>query len=387
MGTLLPDHPETAERAAGWRSAYVHVPFCARVCPYCDFAVVGGADDRMQDYLEALVAEIEMEAEWHPLDAVFVGGGTPSRVPLDGMARILDALSDRFGLSDGAEITLEANPEDWTAPLSNGLVDLGFTRVSFGVQSFDTDVLTALGRLHTPAQAANAVSIARRSKFESISVDLIYGHPVETAESWAETLQRAVHTDPDHVSTYSLTVEPGTELWKEVRHGAPAPDADVQADRWEQAAATLGAAGYTRYEVSNHAREGHGCRYNLSVWGQGEYLAFGLGAHSYRDGVRSRRVRRLDTYIERVRSGIGPIQASDVIEGWDAELERLMLGLRRTAGVLAGEGGRALLKTERGTRLVDAGVLRVEGQRLVAANPLLTDEIVRAVLVLDEPSL
>jgi oxygen-independent coproporphyrinogen-3 oxidase len=217
-------------------------------------------------------------------------------------------------------------------------------------------------------------------------VDLIYGHPAETEDSWTRTLNAAVEVEPDHVSTYSLTVEPGTELWKQVRSGGPAPDSDIQADRWEQAAELLGDAGYVRYEVSNHARPGHACRYNLSVWGQGEYLAFGMGAHGYRDGVRSRRVRRLDTYIERMRSGIGPIQSSDVIEGWNAELERLMLGLRRAAGVRAGAGGAALLASDQGQRLIDADVLEVVDDRLVAANPLLTDEIIRAVLDLDEPA-
>ncbi len=386
MAILPPAHPDTAELAAGWRSAYVHIPFCARVCPYCDFAVVGGADDRMGEYIDALLAEIAMEPAWHPLDAVFVGGGTPSRIPLEHMARIVDALAGHFGLADDAEVTLEANPEDWTEQHSDGLASLGFTRVSFGVQSFDPVVLASLGRLHSPQQAAEALGVAVSSRFGSVSVDLIYGHPDETDDSWLETLDATVAFGPDHVSTYSLTVEPGTELWRQVRSGAPAPDSDVQADRWEQAAASLGAAGYTRYEVSNHAQVGHGCRYNLSVWGQGEYLAFGLGAHSYRDGVRSRRVRRLDTYIERVRSGIGPIQSSDVIGGWDAELERLMLGLRRSAGVRGGEGGTALLDSADGVRLIDAGVLEVEGDRLVAAKPLLTDEIIRAVLDLEEPA-
>jgi oxygen-independent coproporphyrinogen-3 oxidase len=383
--STLPAHPDTADHAAGLRSAYVHIPFCARVCPYCDFAVVGGEDNRMSEYIDAVVAEIAMEPQWSTLDAVFVGGGTPSRLPAEQMQRILDALAVRFGLADDAEITLEANPEDWSQDHSDALADMGFNRVSFGVQSFDPVVLVSLGRLHTPAQAAESIAVARASGFASVSVDLIYGHPVETEVSWLDTLNTAIEVGPDHVSTYSLTVEPGTELWKQVRSGAPAPDSDIQADRWEQAAELLGRAGYVRYEVSNHARPGHACRYNLSVWGQGEYVAFGMGAHGYRDAVRSRRVRRLDTYIERVRSGIGPVQSSDIIEGWNAELERLMLGLRRTAGVRSGEGGAALLASPQGGRLLDAGVLDVVDDRLVAANPLLTDEIIRAVLDLDEP--
>lgn len=384
--TALPADPDTADRAGRLRSAYVHIPFCARICPYCDFAVVGGEDNRISDYIDAVVAEIAMEPQWRQLDTVFVGGGTPSRIPVDQMRRLLDALAVRFGLTDDPEITLEANPEDWTQGHSDALAEMGFTRVSFGVQSFDPVVLVSLGRLHSPTQAADSVGIARASGFSSVSVDLIYGHPAETEDSWIRTLNAAVEVEPDHVSAYSLTVEPGTELWKQVRSGAPAPDSDIQADRWEQAAELLGDAGYVRYEVSNHARPGHACRYNLSVWGQGEYLAFGMGAHGYRDGVRSRRVRRLDTYIERMRSGIGPIQSSDVIDGWNAELERLMLGLRRTAGVRAGAGGAALLASEQGQRLIDADVLAVVDDRLVAAKPLLTDEIIRAVLDLDEPA-
>lgn len=334
----------------------------------------------MDSYLDALVSEIESEPGWHSLDAVFVGGGTPSRVPIAGMKRIIDALTARFGLADSAEVTLEANPEDWTSAYSEGLVEVGFNRVSFGVQSFDQAVLEALGRCHTPDQASDAITIANDSGFGSVSADLIFGHPLESAASWARSLERVVSADVDHVSTYSLTVEPGTVLWREVRAGADEPDPDTQADRWEAADELLTASGYRRYEVSNAARLGHGCRYNLSVWGQGEYLAFGMGAHGYRDGVRSRRVRRLDSYIERVRSGVGPIQATDVISGWDAELERLMLGLRRTSGVSIGEGGRALLGSETGQRIQSAGVFDVVGDRLIVTRPLLTDEVIRAVL-------
>lgn len=383
---LHPDSPELADRAGSLRSAYVHIPFCARVCPYCDFAVVAGQDDQTTPYLDAVVAEIEMEALWAPLDAVFIGGGTPSRIAPADLGKILATLDNRFGLADGCEVTLEANPEDWSSAIGDELVEVGFNRVSFGVQSFDSSVLNALGRLHTPSQAQAAMGLARSSGFQSVSLDIIYGHPSESNASWTRTLEQAIASGPDHISAYALTVEPGTELWKQVRSGAPAPDDDVQADRWEEAAARLSAAGFVRYEISNHAKPGHTCRYNLAVWGQAEYVAFGLGAHGYRDGVRSRRVRRLPTYIDRVNSGVGAVQDTDRITGWDAELERLMLGLRRTAGVGAGEGGAALLVSQDGLRLLDAGVLaEVEG-RLVASNPLLTDEIIRGVLGLEQPA-
>jgi putative oxygen-independent coproporphyrinogen III oxidase len=283
-------------------------------------------------------------------------------------------------LVEDAEITVEANPEDWDAELGGALVEAGFTRVSLGVQSFDPVVLADLGRVHTPDQAAEAVEAARAVGFASVSLDLIFGSPAETAASWEATLRTAVELGPDHLSTYALTVEPGTELWRRVRSGGGGPDPDVQADRWEAAQVTLSRAGLVRYEVSNHARPGHACRYNLSVWGRGEYLGFGLGAHGYRDGLRRRNVRRLDTYLQRVESGIGPVQAADRVAGWEAEQERLMLGLRRAAGVAAGPGGRRLLASPAGERLLTAGVIESRGDRIIVARPLLTDEVVRAVL-------
>ena len=187
------------------------------------------------------------------------------------------------------------------------------------------------------------------------------------------------------MSTYALTVEPATALGRAVRHGAPAPDGDDQADKWELATAMLNEAGFVRYEVSNHARPGSHCRYNLGVWAQGEYLAFGLGAHRYRDGVRSHNVRRLDTYMDRMERGIGPVQTADPMRGWAAEQERLMLGLRRAAGVRPGRGGVALVQSPHGRRLMEAGVLDLspDRQRLVVSRPLLTDEVTRAVLDLE----
>lgn len=378
-----PDSVAVADGAVGFRSAYVHVPFCARVCPYCDFAVVEGRDDQVDRYLAALVCEIGEEPAWGVLDAVFVGGGTPSRVPAAGLGRIVDALDRRFGIVTGAEVTLEANPEDWSAERAAELVGAGFTRVSFGAQSFNEVVLGALGRRHAPPQIDAAVSQSRAAGFGSVSLDLIFGTPGEDPTSWRATVEGAVRLEVDHVSTYALTVEPATTLGRAVRAGRPAPDPDDQADKWELAAGLLAAAGFVRYEVSNHARPGHPCRYNLGVWAGGEYLGFGMGAHGHRAGIRRRNVRRLDTYLARVEAGLGPVQAVEEVSGWAAEQERLMLGLRRTAGVKAGPGGAALAASEQGRRLIEAGVMTMVGDRLVVSRPLLTDEVVRAVLGLE----
>ncbi|MGH8911616.1 MAG: radical SAM family heme chaperone HemW [Acidimicrobiia bacterium] len=377
-----PDTAVLADQAAELASAYVHVPFCARICPYCDFAVVEGRDDLADRYLSALEADIAAVDRWRPLDAVFVGGGTPSRFGPTRLAAVVDALARRFGLADGAEVTLEANPEDWTPPLATSLREAGFTRVSFGGQSFDTGVLVFLGRRHTPDRIRTAVDAARAAGFDSVSVDLIFGTPGETPASWRSTLDQAVALETDHVSCYALTVERGTNLGRAVAAGAPAPDPDLQADEWEAAEEVLTGSGLVRYEVSNWARPAHACRYNLAVWGQGEYEAFGNGAHGFRHGERFANVRRLDAYLDRMEAGASPRSSSESITGWKAEIDRLFVGLRRVAGVAEGPGVQALLATSDGRRLLEAGVIDCAGGRLRVIRPLLTDEVERAVLAL-----
>jgi oxygen-independent coproporphyrinogen-3 oxidase len=388
-GVVAPDSVELAETASHWKSAYVHIPFCRRRCPYCDFAVVtpeeGGNPYDITRYVQALIAEIGMEPFWPALDAVNLGGGTPSSVPVSALEAVLDSLRRRFGLAPDAEISLEANPEDWEGEYAEQVRAAGFGRVSLGVQSFDAGVLAALGRWHAPEDGADAVRIAQAVGFESVSLDLIFGTPGETLDSWRSTVERALALQPDHLSAYSLTVERGTELSRRVLAGDPAPDPDDLADKYEFVAAAAVAAGMVRYEVSNWARPGHHCRYNLSTWGRGEYVAFGLGAHGHRRGIRRRNVRRLDVYLDRVARGERPEAGSDVVAGWPAEQERLMLGLRRTAGVESGEAGTALMDSAAGRRLAALGLVEVIDGRLRVADPLLTDAVVREVLALDAP--
>ncbi len=371
---------------AGLRAAYVHIPFCSAVCPYCDFAVVAGAEALIDRYAAAVIAEIEMSPRFGPLDSVYFGGGTPSHVPPDVLGRILEALDRHHQLAVGAEVSLEANPEDFDADRGRELVGLGFNRVSFGAQSFDGAVLAALGRRHGPEQIRASVAAARAAGFQSVSVDLIFGTPGETDESWAESLEQAIAAGVDHVSCYALTVEPGTPLNKAVMGGAPAPDPDVQASRYETALDRLGSAGYQRYEVSNWSRPGHECRYNLTVWAQGNYEAYGNGAHRFRDGARSHNVRRLEAYLDRVEQGERPIAGVEPVEGWEVEIDRLFVGLRRVAGVARGPGVDALLATADGARLVEAGVIDLTADRLIVRRPLLTDAVHRAVLGLDAPA-
>ncbi len=377
-----PDSAELADTAGAWAGAYIHIPFCARLCPYCDFAVVTGRDGSVQRYVDALHGEIALEPEWRPLDAIYVGGGTPSRLAPRQLGGIVHDLKDRFGLAHDAEVSLEANPEDWNAALADGLLAVGFERVSFGVQSFEQSVLESLGRVHTPDQAAAAVSVARAAGFRSINIDLIFGTPGQTDASWRATVDQAIDLQPDHLSLYALTVERGTELSRAITAGAPAPDPDAQADAYEAAVESCRAAGLVHYEVSNWGRPDHGCVYNLLTWAQGEYLAFGTGAHGHRDGVRRRNIRRLDAYLDRVESGSSPLQGAESLDSWGREVERLLVGLRRTAGVVPGPGGRGLLRSPWGERLVEAGVIGLVAGRLVVLRPLLGDEVGRAVLAL-----
>lgn len=360
--------------------AYLHTPFCAAICPYCDFAVVAGKDDLIDRYCHAVVAEIGMDRPWRPLDAVYVGGGTPSRVPGHQLNRFVDALRGRHGINDAAEVSLEANPEDWTGEVAASFRAAGFNRVSFGAQSFDTSVLLSLGRRHGPDQIAGSVACARAEGFDSVSIDLIYGSPDESERSWMATLEAAMAAGPDHVSCYALTVEPGTELGRQVGRGAPAPDPDIQASRFGTADSILTANGLTRYEVSNWSRSGYECVYNSIVWAQGDYVAYGNGAHRFRDGVRSRNFRRLESYLEAVERGDSPIAGEEILRGWDLELDRLFVGLRRSAGVEMGRGGQAFLADADGQRLLEAGVVSCAGDRLKVEDPLLSDAVLRVVL-------
>ena len=368
------------DRFGDLAGAYVHTPFCAAICPYCDFAVVAGKDHLIERYCDAVVAEIGMDRRWESLDAVYMGGGTPSRVPPTQMARILDALGERHGINEDAEVSLEANPEDWTTDIAAAFRAAGFNRVSFGAQSFDAPVLLSLGRRHGPGQISRSVAIARAEGFDSVSIDLIYGSPDESEQSWRETVEAAMAARPDHVSCYALTVEPGTELGRLVSRGAPAPDPDIQASRFGVADTILSANGLSRYEVSNWSRPGYECVYNSIVWAQGDYVAYGNGAHRFRGGVRSRNFRRLESYLRAVESGESPMAGEETLTGWDLELDRLFVGLRRSAGAAMGPGGEAFIADVEGQRLIDAGVVSARSGRLKVENPMLSDAVLRVVI-------
>jgi oxygen-independent coproporphyrinogen-3 oxidase len=383
VSELRPDSPKLADNAHDWKSAYIHVPFCARRCPYCDFAIVDESAGRSlshETYVDALLAEIAMETEFSPLDAVNFGGGTPSRLPPEQLGLIIGGLSEQFGLNDGAEVSLEVNPEDWSDEFGAELVRSGFTRVSVGAQSFDPAVLGALGRQHTPGMIQAAVDGAKESGVSSVGIDLIFGHPAESSDSWNRTIDLALLLGVDHISTYSLTVEPGTQLSREISQGAPSPDDDTQADRYERFEESAQEAGFVRYEISNHALVGHACRYNLATWAHGEYVAFGIGAHDHRWGTRARNHRRPDRYMEDIKARRRPRMAIEHLTDAERERDRLMVGLRLAAGTPLTAIAQRFANSQEGARFIDAGILEVDSGRLRVADPMMSDAVIREAL-------
>lgn len=383
MSEYRPDSSELADIATQWKSAYVHVPFCLRRCPYCDFAIIDESSGGVlshEDYVDALLAEIAMETSFGPLDAINFGGGTPSRLTPDQLRRITDGLRGQFGLDDNAEVSIEINPEDWSFDFGSGLVDAGFSRVSIGAQSFDPAVLQALGRQHTPEMIQAATQGAKHAGIPSVGIDLIFGHPAESADSWDRTVVTAMDLDIDHVSTYSLTVEPGTDFSRAISQGAPAPDDDTQADRYQRFEEVAERRGFVRYEISNHAMAGHVCRYNLATWAHGEYVAFGIGAHDHRWGIRARNHKRPDRYIEAIEVGDRPRVGVEHLTDAEQERDRLMVGLRLAAGTPLTPTARRFAESPEGKRFIDAGIVEVDSSRIRVTAPMMSDAVIREAL-------
>jgi putative oxygen-independent coproporphyrinogen III oxidase len=307
---------------------YVHVPFCSTRCDYCAFATWTDRPHLIGDYLDALRAEIhgEVERGMPAASSVFVGGGTPTLVPPDGLAGVLRAIP----LAPDAEVTVECNPDDVTPAMFEIYAAAGVNRVSIGVQSMVPHVLRVLGRSHDPANVERAVAAARAAGLATFNLDLIYGSVGESLADWRLTLERALALDPPHISAYALTVEAGTPLAEDPSRY---PDDDVQADEYELADDLLTAAGLGNYEVSNWARPGHECRHNLLYWRQEDYRGFGCAAHSHRAGRRWWNLRTPERYIAAVHDGASTEAAGETLDVDTQRIEGLQLALRTTAGV------------------------------------------------------
>ena len=315
---------------------YIHVPFCRSKCAYCDFYSVTDKNDKLMDaYLNAICRHIKESGPLAPdykVDTIYFGGGTPSFFGADGMATILNTIRKYFDVDSKAEITFEANPDSISPRLLRKLRREGFNRVSLGIQCDDDAILEKIGRPHTYEQAVNAVKRIRRARYKNLSLDLIYGLPGQTLESWEKTLRNVLTLDPEHISCYGLKVEEGTPLY-EYRDHCDLPDDDTQADMYLLAIDILRRMGYRQYEISNFAKKGMASRHNLKYWTGKEYLGFGPDASSDFAGKRFAIVRDVRAYIEGIRSGGQVLREVQEIPRHERAGEYLMMRLRTTAGI------------------------------------------------------
>ena len=335
--------PDEATRAVGKNgfAVYVHVPFCASRCGYCDFntytaSELGGGASR-EEYADTVLAELAFAArviEPGPVDTVFVGGGTPTLLSAADLGRILEGVNRTWGLAAGAEVTTEANPESVDPRYLRELRGAGFTRISLGMQSAAAGVLRVLDRKHTAGRAPQAAVEAREAGFEHVNLDLIYGTPGESADDFERSLRAVVDAGVDHVSAYALIVEDGTRMATRMRRGElPYPSDDTAADRYLAAEAALTEAGFTWYEVSNWARPGGECRHNLLYWTGADWWGLGPGAHSHVGGVRWWNVKHPSAYAKRLADGVSPGHGREMLTGDDRHMEDVMLRVRLRDGI------------------------------------------------------
>ncbi|MGX1791975.1 radical SAM family heme chaperone HemW [Microbacterium sp. NPDC055312] len=390
-------------------SAYLHVPFCRVRCGYCDFNTYTASELRgakQDEYADTLIREVALSAAVlgeaggiRPVDTVFFGGGTPTLLPAGDLARMLSAVTSAFGIRDGAEVSVEANPDTVTPDVVRTLVDAGVTRLSVGMQSAVPHVLAALDRTHRPENVRTAVDAARDAGLD-VSVDLIYGAPGESLADWEQSLDAAIALEPDHISAYALIIEDGTKLARQIRRGeVPAPDDDLQADMYESADQRLAAAGFEWYEVSNWARPStgsgpqesgsgpqesrdHRSRHNMAYWRGSDWWGFGPGAHSHVAGLRWWNVKHPAAYAQRLALGESPAAGRERPDLAARTLERVLLQSRLAEGLPIddiAERRRDRVAELISDGLVDAAAaLRQRRVRLTLRGRLLADAVVRA---------
>ncbi|MDJ0338794.1 radical SAM family heme chaperone HemW [Cryobacterium sp. PH31-O1] len=374
VGDPAPDNgllPASAAENAASRDfgVYLHVPFCRVRCGYCDFNTYTATELRgvkQSDYASQAVLEVQAAGRIltesgvpdRPVTTVFFGGGTPTLLPVTDLVKMLGAVRNQWGLEAGAEVTTEANPDSVDAAYLGALADAGFTRVSFGMQSAVPHVLATLERTHDPERVPLVVEWARAAGLD-VSLDLIYGTPGESLTDWRTSLEQAIGLQPDHLSAYSLIVEDGTKLARQIRRGEIAPtDDDQQADFYELADELLAAAGYDWYEVSNWATsDAHRSRHNLAYWTGQDWWGVGPGAHSHVGGVRWWNVKHPAAYAERMLAGLSPAAGRETLDAPTRELERILLQSRIRSGI-------------------QVASLSVVGRREVAG--LIADELINA---------
>lgn len=336
-------HPtESIQDLLETASLYLHIPFCHTRCYYCDFNTYAGILPMRAAYVRALLTEIELAGKMARHEdgsrrrsrTIFFGGGTPSLLSVEQMKSLLDACFSAFAVDPDAEITMEANPGTLTGEQLVGLRAAGVNRLSMGAQSFDADLLKALGRIHTPEEIVQAVHYAREAGFTSINIDFMFGLPGQTMQHWRETLDQALELRPEHLSLYSLIVEEGTAFYSWAQEGRIIPgDEDLCADMYEYADQRLREAGYINYEISNWALPGHSSRHNLTYWQNLPYIGMGAGAYSSFAGRRFSDEREPAAYIKQLKAKRIPEAESEIVEREQAMSETAFLALRTAMGL------------------------------------------------------
>lgn len=318
---------------------YLHVPFCASICGYCNFNRGLWDDALAARYVEALRGEIHACGDGRPADTIFFGGGTPSLLAPGAIGSLIATCRHAFAVSPAAEVTLETNPETVDEPKLSAFREAGVTRISFGVQSFDDRELARLDRAHSAAGAVGAVRMARRAGFDNVSLDLMFWLPGQSPATWLGTVDRAVELSPEHLSMYLLELYPNAPIREGIARagvGCPewtqAPD-DQAADMYLEALGRLDEAGYEQYEISNVARPGFACRHNVKYWQGGNWRGFGCGAHSTMDGRRWRNVAGTEEFVARVTGGVGAALDERALSPEERVEEALFTGLRLTEGI------------------------------------------------------
>ena len=318
---------------------YIHIPFCRQKCFYCDFPSFAGRERYEADYTDALCRELAVQGvlyreKWGSLRTIYMGGGTPSLLPIGLLAKILQAIADVFGDAADREFTVECNPGTVDAAKLRALRAGGVNRLSFGVQTFDDTLLKKIGRIHTGAQAREAMALARTAGFQNVSMDLIYGLPGESLAELERDLEAMVALEPEHISIYGLQLEEGTAFAKMQEMGRlMLPDDDTVERMYDTMTAFLPAHGYARYEISNFAKPGFESRHNLSYWQDVPYLGVGAAAHSYLEGQRYENVREIPAYIEGIRTGKGVRRQEETMTREIAMEEFAFLALRTARGI------------------------------------------------------
>lgn len=343
---------------------YIHIPFCKSKCAYCDFASWAGRERDQARYLLALEEEFKSAAQMYgklPVSTVFIGGGTPSVLPEDAVMRLMAMARARFALEEGAEVTVECNPGTLTKEKLRAWRDSGVNRLSMGVQAVQPSLLQLLGRVHGAEEAGASFEWARGAGFKNINLDLMYALPGQTMSEWVESMRFALKLDPEHLSLYSLILEPGTRIERAVSEGALSAPDDEEALAMQRAAVRiLSRHGYARYEISNYAKPGFHCRHNLTYWTRGDYLGLGCAAHSMMRGERFENTGDLDEYL----SGVREVSRRAIGEE-EAREEAILLGTRTAAGIpleLAAEKRREI------ERLKAGGFIRVQKDRLILTD-------------------